>query len=171
MPLPKRTVDCPDCLLKVTHFAKGRCERCYRVWSGAIYKRKHRETIRAQSKEYSERTRPARRKSGRDHYWRYHERNKEKAMERHYRKEYALTLKERDDLLKAQGGACAICRTLILKFGRGRDQGNVDHCHKTGTVRGVLCSTCNKGLGFFELRSEAAASYLRGETPSAPTPK
>lgn len=49
-------------------------------------------------------------------------------------------------LLRSQRGVCAICgksqRKYIRKFA-------VDHHHETGRIRGVLCFTCNAGLGLF----------------------
>lgn len=59
-------------------------------------------------------------------------------------KGYSLSRAERVELSKRQRGRCAICR-------RGEaDAGAfvVDHCHETGRVRGLLCNSCNVGIGF-----------------------
>jgi hypothetical protein len=62
---------------------------------------------------------------------------------------YRLTLDEYQSLIKRQGGLCAICgRRPPVK--QGRHTGLViDHDHKTGLVRGLLCQRCNYGLGVF----------------------
>jgi hypothetical protein len=46
----------------------------------------------------------------------------------------------------SQEGKCAICRR---EFSTLSARPSVDHCHKTGLVRGLLCSTCNRLLGMF----------------------
>lgn len=51
-------------------------------------------------------------------------------------------------LLRAQNELCAICSTADP--GRGNKRFCIDHCHKTGVVRGLLCHKCNSGLGRFE---------------------
>jgi hypothetical protein len=53
---------------------------------------------------------------------------------------YGLGKGEYEALFSAQGGACAICQ------GRRRQRLSVDHCHKTGIVRGLLCRMCNSRL-------------------------
>ena len=56
-------------------------------------------------------------------------------------KTYGLTSAQYDALLKAQGGRCAICRARPKSKRLA-----VDHDHKTGAVRGLLCSRCNHDL-------------------------
>ncbi len=62
-------------------------------------------------------------------------------------------------MLALQGGVCAICSK---KPKRGFLC--VDHCHRTGMIRGLLCAKCNSGLGFYDddpNRTQAATGYLR----------
>ena len=56
---------------------------------------------------------------------------------------YGITLEEYDKMFVAQGGLCKICFTATDK------PLVVDHCHTSLKVRGLLCSTCNAGLGMF----------------------
>lgn len=51
---------------------------------------------------------------------------------------YGLTVEQYDDMLAAQGGVCAICSRPP-----GKTRLHVDHDHKTGIVRGLLCFSCN----------------------------
>jgi hypothetical protein len=59
---------------------------------------------------------------------------------------FGITLDDYNSLLASQGGACAICRSNT-PVGRSRRYFAVDHCHVTGRIRGLLCTTCNAGLG------------------------
>ena len=56
-----------------------------------------------------------------------------------------MTLPEFEEMFNAQGRSCAICGTV--DFGPRGPQ--IDHCHATGAVRGILCVNCNNGLGRF----------------------
>ena len=50
---------------------------------------------------------------------------------------------------KLQDGNCVLCKTPISMF-MGSSGGHVDHCHKTGKVRGILCQKCNVSVGALE---------------------
>jgi Recombination endonuclease VII len=73
----------------------------------------------------------------------------------HLKHRYGIGADEFDELVRRQGGVCAIC-------GRA-DPEHVDHSHETGAVRGILCFNCNGGLGQFRDSVDAlraAAAYL-----------
>jgi hypothetical protein len=80
-------------------------------------------------------------------------------------KRYGLTHGEFDEMLAAQNGACAICGRT--DSGRKTTENlHIDHCHKTGKIRGLLCDFCNNGLARFcdnpNLLRKAAA-YLESQ--------
>ena len=85
--------------------------------------------------------------------------NKERLTERRFndflRTEYKITREEYDSLRAEQGNCCFICH---ISFGNTRKNINLDHDHKTGKVRGLLCIFCNKALGLF---LDNKASLLR----------
>jgi hypothetical protein len=69
---------------------------------------------------------------------------------------YGLTKEGYFSLLTAQEKRCAICWQVPAKL-------FVDHCHRTGKVRGLLCPRCNTGLSYFSDNADAlvcAAYYL-----------
>jgi hypothetical protein len=69
--------------------------------------------------------------------------NKEYAKDQVLKKKYGITLEAYELLRKAQKYKCALCR-IPLDTGIAV----VDHCHKTGKVRGILHSNCNALIGF-----------------------
>jgi hypothetical protein len=65
---------------------------------------------------------------------------------------FGISHEQYDAMLVKQGGVCAICRNPepALDSRTGKPRGlAVDHTHKDGGVRGLLCSLCNRGLGMF----------------------
>lgn len=66
-------------------------------------------------------------------------------------RDYGITLAQFESMLASQRYRCAICLTLL----HGRRAAHVDHDHKTGRVRGILCTHCNRGIGC--LRDDPAA--------------
>ena len=54
-------------------------------------------------------------------------------------------------MFENQNGLCAICNQPETKKLKGNVVAlHVDHDHKTGKIRGLLCFTCNIGLGLFQ---------------------
>lgn len=58
-------------------------------------------------------------------------------------RQYGITLSEYNNILVKQNGVCAICKNHELA---GRRLA-VDHDHRTGKVRSLLCTKCNTALG------------------------
>lgn len=121
---------------------------------------KHRRTCKKCLSEYEMRRR---------------DQNPDVALNAHLKRKFGITLADYTALLIAQGGVCAICGqppTVALGI-PSRRQGRavrprlvVDHNHETGAVRGLLCSPCNRGIGFLGDTSagvRAALAYLERE--------
>ena len=77
--------------------------------------------------------------------------------EKHYAKRYCkkhykqtlkfnLSFEEYSKKIKESFGLCAICKKEEINNNRTL---SIDHNHQTGQVRGILCDTCNMGLGLF----------------------
>jgi hypothetical protein len=80
-------------------------------------------------------------------------------------RDYGLTFEQYKNILDSQGGGCFICgKQNTHPHGKVRMQLVFDHDHKTGAFRGLICQTCNRGLGLFgdNIESvEKAVAYLR----------
>ncbi len=77
------------------------------------------------------------------------------------RSAYNMTPEDYDLMLLFQGSKCKICGETDPKTRSGRF--NIDHCHETGSIRGLLCNPCNVGLGTFTddiSKLESAIRYL-----------
>lgn len=90
----------------------------------------------------------------------YQAKNREKINRQHRDRElhnlYGLTRRDFNLIIALQGGGCAICQTP--------EDLCVDHDHQTGKVRGILCRTCNLGIGKLGDQLEGvkrAAEYLQ----------
>jgi len=63
------------------------------------------------------------------------------------KRDYGLSVDDYNAIFAEQQGKCAICGRHQQKLKKGLV---VDHNHKTGEVRGLLCFRCNNGLGSFK---------------------
>ena len=98
------------------------------------YRERHAEKIKKRNKEYNE------------------EKRMTVIKNRNLKKTFNLTLEEYNLLKQSQGGVCKLCKkeeTGVSKLGYTKALA-VDHCHDTGAIRGLLCSKCNRGLGYFK---------------------
>lgn len=81
-------------------------------------------------------------------------------------KRYGITLENYNSLLAKQNNCCAICSISIDDHQSLKGSNKhfaVDHCHKSGRIRGLLCYKCNMGLGYFDddpQKISQAHSYL-----------
>lgn len=83
---------------------------------------------------------------------------------------YGITLIEYEARLKAQGDCCKICKSIEARAKHGTFV--VDHNHKTGKVRGILCNSCNSMLGNAQddpLHLKLGAAYLEDEGHASQT--
>ena len=84
---------------------------------------------------------------------------------------YGISLADYGNMLVAQGGKCAICDRPETHMRSGTVKAlAVDHDHRTGKIRALLCSDCNTGLGKFQDDPKvllAAAEYLSKHSPTA----
>ena len=173
-PKPKR---CPDC--KAKHTAK----------LAKSWRSNNKELCRGYDREWRGRNRTDNNARLRQKYWEDPEKARERSrtsvakhraenpeawaatQARHFtpsnrrrhnlKAHYNMTPEDYDLMLSFQGGKCKICGETDPKTRSGRF--NIDHCHETGHVRGLLCNPCNVGLGTFTddiSKLEAAIRYL-----------
>lgn len=76
----------------------------------------------------------------------------------HLKYAYGVTLAEYLVLQEQQNGRCAICKSEGAKDRHGKLC--LDHDHQTRRARGLLCITCNAGLGSFKDNPELLAAAI-----------
>lgn len=107
-----------------------------------LFYQNNKEKFAAKSKAWREANPEKAKENRRRHY----EENREKALEysRLYslKRKFNLSEEEYTSMLHYQDGVCAICGNTSKKALA------VDHCHKTGKIRGLLCNRCNRGIGY-----------------------
>lgn len=100
----------------------------------------------------------------RDYYSKWRKNNKDKIAlieQRRYNKnkykKYGITKEIVDQLLQEQDNKCYICS---VNFVEGIKI-NIDHCHTSKKVRGILCINCNLGIGHFKDNIELLENAIK----------
>jgi hypothetical protein len=115
---------------------------------------KHREVNRMRALEYYH-THKSERATYAKHYMKRPE-VRARGPANHLKYNYGISIDAFERIKKWQGNACAICGN-VTKL-------NVDHRHRDGQIRGLLCLKCNTGLGAFSdsvAVLESAIQYLK----------
>ena len=68
--------------------------------------------------------------------------HKEKNKNNRFSRYKDFSKEQYEEMYKQQNGKCSLCNKMYIQL-------HIDHCHSTGIVRGLLCSSCNSALGKF----------------------
>lgn len=153
-------------------------DRAARIAYSKAYYRKNREELLAKQKERDQAVDPAQRA---EYQRQYQEANKQALLEKQRArgrknyaanksahrdrqrrtklKKYGITETQKALILQSQEHQCPICERFLAE----QTVPSIDHCHVTGSVRGILCRRCNSALGLFEESPailERALDYL-----------
>jgi len=96
---------------------------------------------------------------------RYQQKHPDRVRAQQIKRTYGLEWEQYLEMFTNQQGNCKICKVPLSLYPKQREHeiAHVDHCHSTGKVRGLLCKSCNSGLGYFKespLLFKLAAEYL-----------
>ena len=139
---------CQECKSPISHSFNKRCKNCWnkhrQPWKSeeekSSYIKKRKDEWFQKNKKRLLKKRLKRKKEN-PSFW------KDREFKYHLKSKYNLTIEEYNDILKKQKNRCAICGIRQKKNDRSL---KVDHNHKTGKVRGLLCFNCNIAVGHFK---------------------
>lgn len=141
--------------MKIVTLEEARRQGLKRYYTGRPCKHGHlaeRRTNHGQCCECSK-------KNTNKHYHKKQQSDSRFRYSKHLKHTFGISLEEFDQLVLKAGNCCQICTTPFT------ETPNVDHCHSTGVIRGVLCGNCNRGLGLLKDDIdvlEKAIGYLKG---------
>lgn len=115
----------------------SQCKTCASASNRAFYAANP-EKAKVQALKWKNNNREKVREYARQQY----KNNPDRERNNRLKREYGISLDDYQRMYKEQGGVCAVCGSSSEK------NFHVDHNHKTGEVRGLLCDKCNKALGF-----------------------
>lgn len=89
----------------------------------------------------------------------------EQKRERRIKMKFGITQSDYNFMLAEQNGVCAICGEPEKLGKKSPDSDSlmlsIDHCHATGSIRGLLCGQCNRGIGFLKDDIKILQSSIR----------
>ena len=127
-----------------------------------------RECDATYTREYNKTHQMWKKESVKEYKRAYDKKHFNKNKNNYLKKMHGLTLDEFNEMLKSQDGKCAICGDLSKEDER---HFAVDHDHKTGENRGILCHKCNMAVGLFKddpALFQSAITYLKSFNPVYP---
>lgn len=145
------------------------CSNCRRVFSLDRFQKNRtkadglqeacRKCVNQRSKEYRKKNRTRINESQRKYN------HSERGWSARLKHAYGITLKKHKQIYLKQNGCCGICGKAVAY-----NKIDTDHDHELGKIRGLLCRTCNMGLGYFEDNLKGvmrAVRYLQGARNNA----
>ncbi len=148
----------------MTHDGLSKWQR-YRLKDIDAYRKKkrdyartpeQREVRRSYMQEWRDKNRDRYNTWAREHHKKHREKYNAYSKAQRYVRTYGITLDERERMIESQDYCCKICGK---KFKTQR-HAHIDHSHTSGKIRGILCSSCNGNLGWYEMNSLAIVTYL-----------
>lgn len=142
----------PSCHPDQTHYAFNLCRKCYgKEWRKKNPGYSQKSYGRTREKQLAQgRARYQKNREKVAQYWKeFRKKFPEKGRDWQLRRDYGITLKDYNEMLRLQNNSCKLCEVSPIK------KPAVDHNHTTGKVRGIVCQGCNIVIGFFESRPQA----------------
>jgi hypothetical protein len=139
---------------RATDGLTARCRKCQNI-STIESRNKHIEKWRAYSNKYN-----ATRKEAHKQYYKD---NLSHIKSLVLFKKFGITYEQYNQMLEEQNGVCAICgnkETALDNQSHKIRALTVDHNHKTGKVRGLLCMNCNRCLGLLKDSTDVLQSTI-----------
>lgn len=139
--------NCDHDLSLLGQYSDGKCKECVRL-RVRKYTLNNKEKVKASNKRYRSMLSPEKVAYGKKRMWVYWIKGK-----------FGITEAQYLEILYSQNQCCAICEKHQSNF---KIRFSVDHDHKTGKWRGLLCGPCNRHLGFIEnsIWFDKAKKYL-----------
>lgn len=142
------------------------CTKCNSLFSEGEMKVNRRYLCRKCSalreKAYYDRDKdnPEAMRKRKEKYWANREMNMHVTRESQWKRMYNIDSSKFTELMESQEDSCLICLKLLNYSSKARTP-HIDHNHKTGQVRGMLCGSCNLAIGFMRDNVTIAKSVTR----------